>query len=581
MFLLTKNQLEQIRKYIATYGIRTTDFPDTPTVTADDYVAIVQGGVNKKVKLSDLFDESMLPSLIIDINVKDDWDEISPDDHDSALSARLGLELKEQYQPTVVVNDWTSPYITSGICALSAARGYELYNRINAALVPVDNLLEQVSLGRPLDAHQGYVLSQMLNLKANNSDVYNKTQVYTKAEVDALIGGGGGGGDTTALADLTDDVDVVTVAPVNGNVLTFNGTKWVPGTASAANTWRNIYVNGNEFLGVSDTNPLKLVAGSNVTLTPGTNGEITISSTGGGGGGTSGPVYIGTTLGASSSNSGQALTGIGLVEIVGTNSQKRIYFGTAGVSSTPYIEWDATNECFHFSHGLYSDDFVTAGGYNGASGGGGGSSTLAGLTDVSLGTLGVLDNGKVLTYVNDGVNPGVWQAVTPSGGSGGSSVAWGTPGSDYVPLTVDNVTKTLITAHQDLSGYQPLIDSTHKLNWSYITGGPTELPNPYSLQFGIKSYNGASNVILYAEDIMNDLEFGNKGSNRKRYNGSSYVQFTIDELTNHVIGTADGSYIQIGNIKIQYVSSDNALKVITSSGGNANFYATGNLAAGA
>ena len=579
MFFLTKNQLEQIRKYIATYGIRTTDFPDTPTVTADDYVAIVQGGVNKKVKLSDLFDESLLPSLIININVKDDWDDISSDDHDSALSARLGLELKNQYQPTVVVNDWTSPYITSGVCALSAARGYELYNRINTALVPIDNLLEQQSLGRPLDAHQGYVLSQMLNLKANNSDVYNKTQVYTKDEVDALIGGGGGGGATTALADLTDDVDVTTVAPVNGNVLTFNGTKWVPGTASAANTWRNIYVNGNEFLGVSDANPLKLVAGSNVTLTTGTNGEITISSTGGGGGGTSGPVYIGTTLGASSSNSGQALTGIGLVEIVGSNSQKRIYFGTAGASGTPYLEWDATNGCFHFSHGLYSDSFVTAGGYNGASGGGG-SSTLAGLTDVSLGTLGVADNGKVLTYVNDGVNPGVWQAVTPTGGSGGSSVAWGTPGSDYVPLTVDSVTKNLLTAHQDLSGYQPLIDSTHKLNWSYITGGPTELPNPYSLQFGIKSYNGASHVILYAEDIMNDLEFGNKGSNRKKYNGSTYVQFTIDELTNHVIGTADGSYIQIGNIQIKYVSSDNALKVITSSGGNANFYATGNLAAG-
>lgn len=575
MLPLTKNQLEQIRKYIATYGIRTTDFPDASTVTTDDYVAIVQGGVNKKVKLSDLFDESLLPSLIIDINVKDDWDEISPDDHESALSARLGLELKNQYQPTVVVNDWTSPYITSGICALSAARGYELYNRVNAALVPVDNLLEQESLGRPLDAHQGYVLSQMLNLKANSSDVYNKTQVFTKDEVIELIGGGG---DTTALADLTDDVDVVTVAPVNGNVLTFNGTKWVPGTASAANTWRNIYVNGNEFLGVSDTNPLKLVAGSNVTLTAGINGEITISSTGGGGGGTSGSVYIGTTLGASSSNSGQALTGIGLVEIVGTNSQKRIYFGTAGVSSTPYIEWDATNECFHFSHGLYSDSFVTAGGYNGASGGG--SSTLAGLTDVSLGTLTVEDNGKVLTYVNDGVNPGVWQAEEPSGGTGGSSVAWGTPGSDYVPLTVDNVTKNLITAHQDLSGYQPLIDSTHKINWSYIDGKPTTMKNPYSLTFGSKTYDGSSAKTLLASDIMSTLTLGDKGT-PKTFNGSSNVQFTITDLTNNVIGTADGSYIQIGNIKIQYVSSDNALKVMTANGGTANFYATGNVAAGA
>lgn len=38
------------------------------------------------------------------------------------------------------------------------------------------------------------------------------------------------------------------------------------------------------------------------------------------------------------------------------------------------------------------------------------------------------------------------------GGGGGSTVSWGTPGADYVPLNVDGVSKNLLTSHQSITG---------------------------------------------------------------------------------------------------------------------------------
>lgn len=48
-----------------------------------------------------------------------------------------------------------------------------------------------------------------------------------KVNEDGTIAGGGGGS-TTALADLTDDVDVVSTPPIEGDALVFDGSKWVP-----------------------------------------------------------------------------------------------------------------------------------------------------------------------------------------------------------------------------------------------------------------------------------------------------------------------------------------------------------------
>lgn len=74
-------------------------------------------------------------------------------------------------------------------------------------------------------------------------------------------------------------------------------------------------------------------------------------------------------------------------------ANRRLYFG----DSSHFIELDA-NGYFHFSHALYSDSFVSAGGIGSGGGGGGGSTTLAGLSDVSI--TGTPSNGAVLYYDN-------------------------------------------------------------------------------------------------------------------------------------------------------------------------------------
>lgn len=71
-----------------------------------------------------------------------------------------------------------------------------------------------------------------------------------------------------------------------------------------------------------------------------------------------------------------------------TNTARRIYFGDAN----HYLELDEHG--FHFSHGVYSGDFVSAGGIG--NGGGSGSATeLGDLVDVSLSTR---NNGDLLVY---------------------------------------------------------------------------------------------------------------------------------------------------------------------------------------
>ena len=80
-------------------------------------------------------------------------------------------------------------------------------------------------------------------------------------------------------------------------------------------------------------------------------------------------LFIGSTQ-VQTSSATQDLAGIGSITATGAltlSSTKKIYFG----DSAHYIELDS-NGCFHFSHGLYSDAFVTAGGQGTGGGGGGG-----------------------------------------------------------------------------------------------------------------------------------------------------------------------------------------------------------------
>ena len=465
MLLFTKKQLEQIREYLAAYGIRTTDFPDAPTITADDWVAIVQGGVNKKVKISDLFDPDLLPSLIVDINVKDDWAEITDADHDTALSARLGKELHDaisDIEPTTVLSNWSQIYPTSTTQALSASLGLDLLNRINDSLTVIDNLTTP-DHNSALSAYQGTELYRMVKdrptieiteLTDSERDTVYKhfvytwlrepssqqiIDIYTKGQIDELfdnyspspVG-------SLSLDDLTDvDIDTSTVS--SGMALVYNGEEWVAGVVSGQDTWRPLYKDSvtNQ---IPDSDSLIIAGGTGISLSTSrdsTNGRttLTISATGGATGG--GDYYIGNTKAhPDSEDPYNLLEGLGSIEILGMTDgtgDRKIYFGNASTPGTPYIELITPvsgSPYFHFSHGLYSDSFISAAGLNpDSSSGPSGVSYLYALSDVygdtSENKVKRLDNTDY-TYaqVGDalvlGAN-GKWGAAPVSGGQGPST----------------------------------------------------------------------------------------------------------------------------------------------------------------
>lgn len=65
--IITKKQLEEIRRGLAVLGVRDSDLPNATTLTGAELVAIVQGNENRKVAVGDLFGkylEGMLPYAV-------------------------------------------------------------------------------------------------------------------------------------------------------------------------------------------------------------------------------------------------------------------------------------------------------------------------------------------------------------------------------------------------------------------------------------------------------------------------------------------------------------------------------------
>ena len=65
MKYFTKAQIEEIRKQLATLGVRDTDLPYAHEMTGDELIAIVQDSINKKTSIKDFFLE-FLPDNFID-----------------------------------------------------------------------------------------------------------------------------------------------------------------------------------------------------------------------------------------------------------------------------------------------------------------------------------------------------------------------------------------------------------------------------------------------------------------------------------------------------------------------------------
>lgn len=615
MIPLTKKQLEQIREYLAAYGIRTTDFPDAPTVTANDLVAIVQGGVNKKVKISDLFDPELLPSLIVDITVKDDWDSITDDDHDSALSARLGKQLRDSLNPTVIVNSWTSPGITHGDYALSAALGYDLYTRFQNLAEPIDNLNEQSTSGKPLDAHQGYVLANMIDsrptLRENNGLITaswnngaSTVQFYNKAYIDNLTPGPGPGG-SSYLYDLN-DVSINPASLLGGEALVYDNTlgKWIAGTVSSSDTWRPIQIEGDTLDSVPSTDTLKIKQGTNVTFATSRDSSnnittLIISSTGGS---SSGGGYIGKSSVQPSEYLGQPLVGLGIIELGMGSSDKKIYFGDRTAQNPAYIEFVTPlsgESYFRFSHGIASYSFISAAGVNSDSGGGGGATSLNDLTDVSLGTP---SDGYVLTYES---SSGLWKAK-PGQTETPAAANWGSIGgtlSNQTDLQDALNAKANTTSLASVATTGNYADLTNKPSIpssvvQYVSQSLTSSQQAQArTNIGAGTYSKPSGGIPKTDLVssvqtslekadtavqpgsVKTLTFGTNGS-PNTYNplGSSNYTVGMTDLTN-IIGYGNGAYVQIGDAKITYNNGTLYIERV-STGQIVNVFASGAVTAG-
>jgi len=248
---------------------------------------------------------------------------------------------------------------------------------------------------------------------------------------------GGGGGGASALRELED------VYHSDTSVLRANGSNVVAGDALVYNSTLGWVAQAISSGGSTVSVTQVLSSGTRIA-------RITVDGVGtdlyapSGGGTVTG--YIGTTA-VQSTSQAQALEGISSVKLSSTSS---------------LFEWDNTNSAWHFYGNLYADGWVSAGGAG--SGGGGGGSVVTVTQVLSSGT-------RIASITVDGVSTDLY---APSGG-GGSTVSWGTDGSDYVPLTVNGTTKNLLTTHQSLSNYVTL-DTTQT-----ITGAKTFTTNPVTI----------------------------------------------------------------------------------------------------
>ena len=104
-----------------------------------------------------------------------------------------------------------------------------------------------------------------------------------------------------------------------------------------------------------------------------------------------------------------------------------------------------------------------------------------------------------------------------------------------------------------------------------------EFPNDRKTKFGTRG----SNKYLFTFDAVNQyIGIGDENPAYKLEVSGSF-RASVNGIIggNLTVGSASGSYVQIGAIQLQYDSSNNAIKVVKSDGTAANLYATGGVSA--
>lgn len=345
MKYFTKAQVEEIRKQLATLGVRDTDLPYAHELDGDEIVAIVQNGINKKVGIRTLIHDYL------------------PDDIASGEDGKSAYQIwKENGHPDGTIEDFLADIKgAKGDKGADGANGVKGDKGDTGARGPQGIQGEKGDKGDPGDSFHlepatrsqlgGIIVGEGLSITSQGVLSTDGTFELKHATRDDL---GGikigyqhtpGSNDYPVYLDEYDRAYVTIPAGGSGGVSYLKFLEDVKNDGTKVLRENGVAVQPGDALIYSSIEKKWVAA------------PITSS----GGDGASG--YIGTTSVRTFSDE-QALTGISSFKLTSNDS---------------LAEWDSTNNAWHFHGNLYADGWIAAGGIgSGGSSGGGGTSYTAG-----------------------------------------------------------------------------------------------------------------------------------------------------------------------------------------------------------
>lgn len=423
--------------------------------------------------------------------------------------------------------------------------------------------------------------------------------IYGNIYVDGWVASGGvgipgGGGGATVLDDL---LDVSVPMPSIGDFLYFNGTEWVASQIKTINQ-QSLIGSGNMTIqgagGTVTSVGISVPTGFSPSGTPVTGeGTLTINYADG---------YALPTIEKQNAWDNAISDLSDLTDRVEDLEDLFELVNVAAAGDPPVYAIHAKN-----NYAIYSDAWVASGGIGmGAEATGGGvqkikvgtatvepdNNGLATITTPVLSLLpgwfseyfsltpGSLSSGVVVATVQIG-NASPFNLYAPSGG-GGSTVNWETPGSDYIPLTVNGSTKNLLTEHQSLTGYVTLTGNQE------IIGPKTFKTNDVTLTaVSLVPYSSNSAGIGSASKRFANI-YGNNihvGPAVLSYDENDFALLLSgnEPMGDNPVGLEVNSFLDIGNARIVYDSGANALHITYKrgfTGGAVSIFADGNVSAG-
>ena len=275
--------------------------------------------------------------------------------------------------------------------------------------------------------------------------------------------------------------------------------------ASNGNTAYGYFTSGaaNNVVTTADTTNTLYVVGvtSSATTTLKRDTSITIKGNALSAGSvtTTGNVSVGGTLGVTGATTLSST--LSVASGITLTTTKKIYFG----DTSHYLELNSTG--FHFSHGVYSDGFVSALGANSSGGGGGGIDIEAMWTELQ---------GNTGTYANAKINVNHIPDISSTYGYAKTSQL-----GNYLPLSGGTLTGTLTA---------PKI----RINTRHSSG---------DTRGGIYYYNGTTDYLLIGQGSAN-LWIGANETDGTHHTGGTYISAgSGSAYISRLVNSTRGNYL--------------------------------------